>query len=72
MWVLIDVVQLNDKNKITKKGAKTTQEVLVKEYGNDFIHLFDIAIDYSSFSNMDTLGFDFLRFQDNLILDRLS
>lgn len=62
LWVLIDVVSLNDRNKITKKGAKTTQEVIVKEYGNDFLNLFDIAIDYSSYSNMDTLGYDFLRF----------
>lgn len=58
-WILLDMVLLNEKQKLTKKGLKSAQEMLVKEYGTDFPYLFDIILDFSVFSNVEALGYDF-------------
>ncbi|CDW78228.1 UNKNOWN [Stylonychia lemnae] len=72
IWVMIDTIAFNDKLKGNKKGQKSLQEVIVKEYGIDFPNLFDVIVDNSIHSNVQILGTDFLRYNDNLILDRLS
>ncbi len=38
----------------------------------DFPSLFDIALDISQYSNVEILGTDYLKFQENLMLDRFS
>ena len=43
-----------------------------RDFGIDFHSLFDIVIDLSQYSNVDILGTDFLKFQENLMLDRFS
>ena len=46
--------------------------MIFKDYGVDFPSLFDIALDISQYSNVDILGTDYLKFQENLMLDRFS
>lgn len=47
-------------------------EAINSVYGKDFMNLFDIVIDYSSYSNRETLGTKFQMYQDNYFLDRFS
>ena len=41
---------------------KRIQTLLASTYGTDFFSFFDLAIDFSQYSNIDTLGSDYLRF----------
>ncbi len=50
IWVFLDAIQLLDKIKGPKKSQKNLTELILKEYGSDFINLFDIAIDISNYS----------------------
>jgi hypothetical protein len=65
IWVLIDVltyVEKGVKNANEKRPPKKLQELIFKDYGVDFPSLFDIAIDISQYSNVETLGTDYLKF----------
>lgn len=73
LWIIIDIHPFIEKQKnIEKKGIKKIQELALKDYGVDFPNYFDIIIDTSKYSNVDILGTEYLRFQDNLILDRFT
>ena len=75
LWVMIDAMPYIEKGvrgASEKKPPKKLQELVLKEYGIDFHSLFDIVIDISQYSNVDILGTDYLKFQDNLMLDRFS
>eukprot|EP00347_Sterkiella_histriomuscorum_P018336 403345893 len=72
IWVFLDAIQLLDKIKGPKKSQKNLTELILKEYGSDFINLFDIAIEISNYSQVEVLGTDYLKYTDNLVLDRLS
>lgn len=75
IWVLIDIIGYIDKGQkgaSEKKPPKKIQEMVVKDYGIDFHTLFDIVSDISQYSNVDVLGTDYLKFQDNMMLDRFS
>jgi hypothetical protein len=75
IWVLVDVIPYVDKGvkgANEKKPPKKLQEMIHRDFGIDFHSLFDIVIDLSQYSNVDILGTDYLKFQENLMLDRFS
>ena len=75
IWVLVEVIPYVDKGvkgSNEKKPPKKLQEMIHRDFGIDFHSLFDIVIDLSQYSNVDILGTDYLKFQENLMLDRFS
>jgi len=75
IWVLIDVVSYIEKGvkgANEKRPPKKLQELIFKDFGIEFSNLFDIVLDISQYSNVDILGTDYLKFQENLMLDRFS
>lgn len=72
---MIDVlpyIEKGHKGATDKKPPKRLQELVMRDYGIDFHSLFDIVIDTSQYSNVEVLGTDFLKYQDNLMLDRFA
>jgi hypothetical protein len=55
-------VEKGVKNANEKRPPKKLQELIFRDYGVDFPSLFDIAIDISQYSNVETLGTDYLKF----------
>ena len=74
IWVLVDVLPYVEKGAKTgdKKPPKRIQEMVLRDYGIDFHSFFDMIVDISQYSNVEVLGTDYLKFQENLMLDRFA
>ena len=76
IWVFIDALQQLEKLKTSAKGVnkkpKTMTELVNTSYGTDFTSIFDVALDLSAYTNVDVLGYDYLAYTDNLMLDKLA
>jgi len=74
LWILVDVLPYVDKGAkgADKKPPKRLQEMVLRDYGTDFHSFFDLVIDMSQYSNVEVLGTDYLKFQENLMLDRFA
>lgn len=47
LWVLIEILPLVEKQKSTNNKPKKVTDMIQKEYGFDFLGLFEIIVDYS-------------------------
>lgn len=74
LWILVDVLPYVDKGAkgADKKPPKRLQEMILRDYGTDFHSFFDLVVDMSQYSNVEVLGTDYLKFQENLMLDRFA
>lgn len=75
LWILLDVLPYIEKGKKganDRKPPKKLHELVTRDYGVDFPNMFDLVVDISQYTNVDVLGTDYLKFQENLMLDRFA